>query len=158
MFSGKSNEEEVLEELRGLFRRVVSEMQGGVNDAVHGGERSPILGHVQFCVWSRSLVAGSVRTKLRELCELGLSIVSLFKFIEGREKKDLELPKKEFGVMTTAYGMTLLFDRPLLFIGELNRLALKEEEQSVNHQLYFDVLGYFVGSLLSASSFSPFID
>lgn len=86
---------------------------------------------------------------MRELVDLALTILSLFKYLEYRRIReddaiiDLTDSQQIVGVI---YAMTFLFDKPLLQIDKLNKLNLGQEDQSLEHQLYMDVFSFFVSN------------
>lgn len=110
-----------------------------------GIARNPLVLNVSFGVWSRNLISGDVRTRLREVAELSLTILSFFKYIEYRHSSDRLLsclPSDSLVSVETLYGITFLFDKPLVYLSSLNRLSMKEEEQSLDHMLYLDVMQF----------------
>jgi hypothetical protein len=84
-----------------------------------------------------------VRGKVRVLSELSLTLFSFIKYIEYRHSNDTNdhiLFRTCFANASDAiysaeilYAMTFLFDKPLVHLGSLNRLTMKEENQLLDH-------------------------
>ncbi|EAS03118.3 hypothetical protein TTHERM_00445990 (macronuclear) [Tetrahymena thermophila SB210] len=115
--------------------------------------QQPLKINIDFCVWSKNLISGSIRYKIRELVELLLIILSFFKYIEYRKvtEEDLSYLENIQQIVAVAYSITYLFDKPLLQIDKINKLAIKSEDQTLDHVLFMDVLSYFISGELSQS-------